>query len=114
MTDNEADAAAMRLVRKYVAIKQKIACMGDRLHELKDGAENASMSLRNMSLGNYERTKADFDAVPWAEISSCLGKMVEISKERVRIEECLREASLGDLIRQTPAGGKIMPALDDD
>ena len=66
-----------------------------------------------MNFGDYERTKAKFDIVPWAEISSCLGKMVELLKERARIEECLREASLGDLIR-TCAGGKIMPAPDDD
>ena len=114
MTDDEADAAAMRLIRKYVSIKQKIACVGDHLNDLKDGAENASVSLRNMNVGDYERTKAGFDAVPWAEISSCLGKMVEMSKERARIEECLREASLGDLIRQTPAGGRVTPAPDDD
>ena len=113
MTDDEADAAAMRLIRKYVAIKQKIACVGDQLHDLKDGAETASVSLRNMNFGDYERAKAKFDAVPWAEISSCLGKMVGLLKERARIEECLREASLGDLIR-TCAGGKIMPAPEDD
>ena len=114
MTDDEADAGLMRLVRKYGDIKKKIVCVGDQIHEMKDGAENASMSLRNMNFANYERTKAKFDAVPWAEISSCLGKMVDLSKERGRIEECLREASLGDMISQTPSGGKIMPAGDDD
>ena len=113
MTDEETDAGTMRLIRKYVDIKRKKACVGDQLHELKRGAEAAALSLRNMNSGDYEKTRTEFDAVPWAEISSCLGKMVELLKERVRIEGCLREASLGDLIL-TRAGGKIMPAPDDD
>ena len=63
MADDETDAGTMRSIRKYTDIMRKLACMQDRLHDLRDGAENASMSLRNMHFGDYEKTKTEFDAV---------------------------------------------------
>ena len=98
MTDEETDAGAMRLIRKYTDIKRKFACMRDRLHELSGGAENASLSLRNMHFGDYAKTKTEFDAVDWSGISNALGKLIELKIERERIEGCLREASLEGLI----------------
>ena len=46
-----------------------------------------------------QQTKAGFDAVDWSGISDALGKLVELKIEMDRIEECLRGAGLGDLIR---------------
>ena len=99
MTDDEADAGLMRLVRKYGDIKKKIVCVQERIHELKDGAESASMSLGNMNLGDYEKTKTEFDAVDWSGISNALGELLELKIERERIEGCLRDANLEELIR---------------
>ena len=99
MTDNETDAGAMRLVRKHLDIKRKLACARDHLHELGRSAEAAAVSLRNMNSGDYEKTRTEFDAVDWFGISNALGELLELKIERERIEDCLREASLGDLIR---------------
>ena len=99
MTDEETDAGVMRLIRKHVDIKRKIACVRDRLHELGRGAEAAAVSLRNMNSGDYEKTKTEFDSVDWSGISDALGKLVELKIERDRIEDCLREASLEGLTR---------------
>ena len=57
------------------------------------------MSLRNMKFGDYEKTKIEFDAVEWAEISDNLGKLVELVRERSRIESGLNDADLGHLIQ---------------
>ena len=99
MTDDETDAGLMRLVRKYGDIKKKIVCVHERLHELTGGAEGAAMSLRNMKFGDYEKTKIAFDAVEWAGISNNLGKLVELVRERSRIESGLSDADLGHLIQ---------------
>ena len=99
MTEDETDAGTMRLVRKYVDIRRKHACVSDRLHELGRGAEAAAASLRNMNSGDYGKTRTEFDAVDWVGISNVLGELLGLKIERERIESCLREASLGDLIR---------------
>ncbi len=99
MTDEETDAGVGRLVKRYADTKKRIACIRSRTQEMGKDAERARMSLRNMHLGDYEQTKAGFDAVDWSGISDALGKLVELKIEMDRIEECLRGAGLGDLIR---------------
>ena len=99
MTDEETDAGVGRLVKRYADTKKRIACIRSRIQEMDKGAERAGTSLRNMHLGDYEQTKAEFDAVDWSGISDALGKLVELKNEKERIEECLRGAGLEDLIR---------------
>ncbi len=98
MTNEETDSGAMRLIRKYSDVKRRKACVSDRLHELTRGAESAAMSLRNANLGDYEKTKAEFDTVDWQSISNTLGELAELKIERERIEGCLREAGLDGLL----------------
>ncbi len=98
MTEEEADAGAMRLIRKYDDIKRKNACVRDRLHELARDAEAAAISLMNMNGGDYEKTKAKFDAVDWSGISNTIGDLAELKMERKRIDGCLREAGLDGLL----------------
>ena len=102
MTEDETDAGIGRLARRYAEIQRQIACVKGFLHEKGKGAEGAAMSLRNMNSGNYEKTKKAFDAVPWVEISNHLGELIELSRERKRIQDCLHQAGLGALASVTP------------
>ena len=47
----------------------------------------------------YAETKAQFDAVPWSDISDWLEKLAKLGEEKEQLETCLRDAGLGDLIR---------------
>lgn len=114
MTEDKTDAGVGRLTRRYAEVQRKIASVNGFLHEKGAGAERAAVSLRNMNFGDYEKTKSEFDAVPWAEISDHLGKLAELARERDRIQDCLRQAGLGTLVGIDEAGGKVVPAGDND
>ncbi len=104
MTEDETDAGVGRLARQYAEIQRQIASVKGFLHEKGAGAETATVSLRNMNFGDYEKTKKAFDAVPWAEISNHLGELAELARERKNIQDCLHQAGLGALVESDGEG----------
>ena len=76
MTDEETDAGAGRLARRYADTKRKIACVQGRIDEAHEAAESSSQELRYVHAEDYAKIKAKFDAVPWANISGWLEKLV--------------------------------------
>ena len=99
MTEDETDAGAGRLARRYADTRRKIACVRGRVNEVNEAAEKASRQLRYTHAGDYAGIKAQFDAVPWSDISDWLEKLAKLGEEKEQLETCLRDAGLGDLIR---------------
>ena len=98
MTEDETDAGMGRLARRYAETKRRIACVRGRIDEVHEAAEKASRDLRYVQ-STVTDTKAQFDAVPWSDIGEWLGKLVKLEEEKGRLEGCLKDAGLGDLIR---------------
>ena len=99
MTDEETDAGAGRLARRYAETKKKITCIRGLVQETEPAAFKAAHSLRSVHVGDYESIKAGFDAVDWEGISKNLTSLVELGRKKAEIEDCLRDTGLGDLIR---------------
>ena len=99
MTEDETDAGTGRLARRYADTRRKIACVRGRVNEVCDAAGKASRDLQCIHTGDYAETKAQFDAVPWSDISDWLEKLAKLGEEKEQLETCLRDAGLGDLIR---------------
>ena len=99
MTDEETDAGVGRLARRYADIKREIACVQGRIDEAREAAESSSSELRYLHAKDYAKIKARFDAVPWADISGWLEKLVDMGEEKKSLEGYLRDAGLGDLIK---------------
>ena len=100
MTEDETDAGMGRLARRYAETKRKIACVRGRIDDVREAAETACRELRFLGTGESAAAKkAEFDAVPWLALSEWLGTLTKLEEEKTRLESCLRDAGLGDLIR---------------
>lgn len=69
------------------------------IDEVHEEAETASRDLRYTHAGDHAATKVEFDAVPWSDISEWLGTLAKLEEEKGSMENCLRDAGLGDLVR---------------
>ena len=103
MTEQEADAAAMQMVRKYAETKRRIACLRNQLFEQSRAVENLFTAIGISQHGDdYSAPKIACQAVMWQEIARAAMMLSEEGEERKRLESALGEAGLADL---APGGG---------
>ena len=98
MTDDELDAGIGRMVSRYSAVNRKIACLKSRLQEASKPAYDAAIRLRCGPDFSAAALRIDLGRVDWGDLIATADTLAEQEDERARIEACLREAGLDNLI----------------
>ena len=98
MTDKEIDAGIGRMTREYAGLNREIACVRHRLSEHGANLRAVSDAINMASQGKTDAPQTACAAIDWESVCSDAALLPQLAERRERIEGCLREAGLADLI----------------
>ena len=101
MTEGEIDADIGRLARKYAEINKRIVCTRDRLNDHESKLETLRGAINLASQEKVQAPKDACAAIDWEAVCRDATRLPDLAAEREKIENCLRETRVTELILPT-------------
>lgn len=95
MTDEAKDAEIGRLTKQYAETKKTLACLNNSLHADADKLIHLAESIK----GNIGQVIVP-DGLDLPKVAERLAELSATMTEHTRLERCLEQAGLGDLIKR--------------
>ena len=99
MTDDEVNAGVGRMAHDYAETRRKIACLRNRIASHHGAVLTLLTTVGEAQTVGYGALQHACSGVDWDALTADADALAAMGKERERLEHCLREAGLGELVK---------------